>query len=497
MTLSGLSVTRLPTPEQIATERARRSLREFIRQAWPVVEPGSPYVPGWHLNAICEHLEAVTRREIRRLLINVPPRSGKSLTVSVFWPAWVWATRPETRWLYSSYAQSLSTRDNVRCRRLVESQWYRQRWGEVFRLTSDQNVKVRFENDRTGVRIATSVGGSATGEGGDVIVCDDPHKVEEAHSNTVREGVLGWWDETMNTRLNDPRTGAMVVIMQRVHERDLAGHVLAQGGWTHLCLPAEFEATHPFAWPDDPRNEPGELLCPERIGAQELAELKRSLGAYGAAGQLQQRPAPAGGGIFERSAWRYYDPGGRLPEFEQVLQSWDLTFTGAASSDYVVGQVWGLHGADKYLLRQVRERMEFTATIDAVRRATVWVDERYPRQRGHAILVEHAANGAALLDVLGSEIPGLIPVVPRGDKVARARAITPQIEAGNIYLPGRGNADATGYDRDTTPGWVQALIEEAAAFPNAAHDDAIDAMAQAVTRLSESGPRIRVLAGGW
>jgi predicted phage terminase large subunit-like protein len=493
MTLSALSATRLPTPEQIVTERARRSLAEFIRQAWPVVEPGSHYVPGWHLAAICEHLEAVTRGEIRRLLINVPPRSGKSLTVSVFWPGWVWATRPETRWLYASYAQSLSTRDSVRCRRLIESPWYRERWGDVFELTSDQNVKVRFENDRSGVRIATSVGGSATGEGGDVIVCDDAHKIEEAYSDTIREGVLDWWDHTMSTRLNDPRSGAMVHIGQRVHQRDLAGHVLSQGGWDHLCLPAEFEPTHPFVWPDDPRREPGELLCPERVGVQEIETLKNSLGTYAAAGQLQQRPAPAGGGIFERRWWRYYDPKEPLPEPEQVLQSWDLAFSGTSTSDYVVGQVWGQHGADKYLLRQVRERMEFTATIAAVREMTAWVDEHYHCQRGHAILVERAANGAALLDVLGSEIPGLIPVVPRGDKLARARAITPQVEAGNIHLPGASSAEGDRYDRDDTPAWVQSLIEEAAAFPSGAFDDGIDAMVQAISRLSESLPRIRVL----
>jgi predicted phage terminase large subunit-like protein len=496
MTSSASLVTRLPTPEQIAAERARRSLTEFIRQAWPVAEPGSPYVPGWHLDAVCEHLEAVTRGEIRRLLINVPPRSGKSLTVSVFWPAWVWTTQPETRWLYSSYAQSLATRDSVRCRRLIESAWFRERWGDVFSLTSDQNVKVRFENDRTGVRLATSVGGSATGEGGDVIVCDDPHKVEEAHSDTIREGVLDWWDHTMSTRLNDPRTGAMVVIMQRVHERDLAGHVIDQGGWTHLCLPAEFEPRHPFLWPGEPRREPGELLCPERVGVQEIEALKTSLGVYGAAGQLQQRPAPAGGGIFERRWWRYYDPTRPLPEFEQVLQSWDLAFSGTSASDYVVGQVWGQCGADKYLLRQVRERMEFTTTIAAVRAMTSWVDERYPRQRGHGILVERAANGAALLDVLGTEIPGLIPVVPRGHKLARARAITPQVEAGNVLVPGVANAEGSGYDRSLTPPWVQSLIEEAAAFPNAAHDDAIDAMTQAITRLSEPLPRVRVLSLG-
>jgi hypothetical protein len=277
---------------KVDRELATRSLREFVRQAWHVVEPATPFVPGWHIDAICAHLEAVTRGEIRNLLINVPPRHMKSLLVSVFWPAWEWIRWPERRWLYSSYVGALSIRDSLKCRRLIESPWYRARWSHVFSLTGDQNAKMRFDNDRSGYRLSTSVGGAVTGEGGDRIVCDDPHKVDEVESDAARKTAIDWWDVAMSTRVNDPKTSAMIIVMQRCHQRDLSGHLLEKGNFEHLCLPAEYEGptratSIGFS---DPRTEQGELLWPERFGPQEIAELKINLGSYAAAGQLQQRP---------------------------------------------------------------------------------------------------------------------------------------------------------------------------------------------------------------
>ena len=211
---------------EIDKELATRSLREFIRQAWPILQPVTPFVPGWHIDALCEHLEAITYGHIRNLLINIPPRHMKSLTVSVFWPCWEWIRWPERRWLCASYAESLSLRDSRHCRTVIQSPWYRRNWGDVFMLTEDQNEKRRFDNDKTGYRIASSVGGANTGEGGDRIVCDDPHNVKEAESDVARKGVCDWYDQVMSTRVNDPKTAARVIIMQRVHEADLSGHVL-------------------------------------------------------------------------------------------------------------------------------------------------------------------------------------------------------------------------------------------------------------------------------
>src|SRR5260370_19473036 len=222
----------------------------------------------------------------------------KRLLVFVLWPACEGLLWPERRWLYSSYGAQLSIRDSVKCRRLIESPWYQRLWGDRFALTSDQNTKGRFDNDRSGYRLSTSVGGAATGEGGDRIVCDDPHNVQEAESDSVRKGTIEWFDVTMSTRVNDPKTAAKVVVMQRCHQRDLSGHLLEQGGWELLCLPAEYEGPTRVTSIgfSDPRTQPGELLWPDRFGPIEIANLKISLRSLGTAGRRRRGPSPAGRG---------------------------------------------------------------------------------------------------------------------------------------------------------------------------------------------------------
>lgn len=484
-----LSLVKPNVRAKVERELATRSLREFVRQAWHVIEPLTPFVPGRHIDAIIDHLEAVTRGDIRNLLINVPPRHMKSLLVSVLWPAWEWILHPERRWLYSSYAASLSIRDSVKCRTLIESPWYQRFWGDRFALASDQNTKTRFDNDRSGYRIATSVGGAATGEGGDRIVCDDPHNVQEAESDSIRKTTTDWFDVVMSTRVNDPRTVAKVVVMQRCHQQDLSGHLLAQGGWDLLCLPAEYEGptratSIGFV---DPREKQGDLLWPERFGPSQIEELKISLGSYGTAGQLQQRPSPAGGGIFKRHWFRYWQPRGanlppvlvRMPDgtirsieaieaphrVDEQIQSWDCSFKDLQTSDYVVGQVWARFGAIFLLGDQVRARMDCPATLQAIR----GLSEKWPATI--AKLIEDKANGSAVIQMLNYEIPGLLPVNPQGGKIVRAQAIAPLVEAGNVYLP----------HPDYAP-WVNDFIEECVQFPNGAHDDQVDAMTQALLR---------------
>jgi len=326
----------LPDLESVRAERARRHLRVFFQEVWPVLEPGTRFVPGFHLDAVAEHLEAITSGQLQRLLINMPPRHMKSLAVAVCWPMWEWIRHPERRWLFASYAQQLSTRDSLKCRRLIASPWYRRHWGHVYQLTSDQNLKQRFENNRTGYRLATSVGGALTGEGGDRIVVDDPHNVVEADSDAVRRRTLDWFDQSMSTRLNNPQTGAMVIVMQRLHEQDLAGHVLEQGGFEHLCLPAEYDGRKTVTvcgW-QDPRTEMGALLWPARFSATVLADLKRQLGAYGTAGQLQQRPVPRDGGMFKRP---WFAITSALPKaIRSRCRAWDCAAT-PGGGDWTVG----------------------------------------------------------------------------------------------------------------------------------------------------------------
>jgi len=222
---------------------AQESLSTFIRQAWPIIEPKSEYLQNWHIDAISEHLQAITDGKINKLLINMPPRHGKSILVSVMWPVWEWIRNPSGRWLFASYAGSLSTKHSLDRRTILQSEWYKANWGHVFRISGDQNLKTEYQNDRRGVMVATSVGGTATGKGGSRIVVDDPHNPMEAESDVQRESAIRFFDLTLSTRLDDLKTGAIVVVMQRVHEKDLSGHLLNQGGWEHLCLPSEYDGS--------------------------------------------------------------------------------------------------------------------------------------------------------------------------------------------------------------------------------------------------------------
>ena len=226
------------------------SLYEFLKAGWRYIDP-NPYVDSWHLGAIAEHLEAVKDGQITRLIINQPPRTSKSSMLVAFDP-WVWAqahktdtSGPGVQFLHASYAQNLSIRDSVKTRRLIESPWYQKYWGNRVSITTDQNTKTRFDNNQGGYRLATSVGGTLTGEGGGIIIIDDPHNAVEAESEAVRNSTLEWFDNSLSTRLNNPRTGAIILVMQRLHEEDLTGHILSSDAgqdWVHLMLPMRYEA---------------------------------------------------------------------------------------------------------------------------------------------------------------------------------------------------------------------------------------------------------------
>lgn len=491
---------RLPSREDVQRALAERSLSDYTRQAWHVVEPATPYVHGWHIDAIAEHLEAVILGQIRRLIINIPPRHMKSLAVCVFWPTWAWIDHPNLRFLTASYAAQLATRDAVKSRRILQSPWYQSRWGHLFELAGDQNEKKKYENTKSGYRLATSTGGTATGEGGDILMLDDPHKAKQIHSVRIRENDLSWWKETWSTRLNDPEKGAEVIVMQRLHESDLTGFILSEvGGYEHLCLPARFETERrcvtSIGW-TDPRKEQGELLWPDRVGEESLADLEKKLGPYGAAGQLQQRPSPAAGGILQRAWWRFWIPKGAKVEPERVLmtdgsyhecpqvelpepltmeaQSWDMAFKDTVDSAYVAGQAWGQLGPDYFLLDQIREKLDLPGSIAAVREMT--------RRRPQAITkwIEDKANGPAVIQSLRKELPGLMEVSPKGSKEGRAHAISPFVKAGNVYLP-----------HPALYPWVRDLIEEATKFPNSTYKDQVDAMTQAILEF-EANPGVLI-----
>lgn len=474
------------------TAKAEKAFRHFVRQAWHVVEPATPFQHNWHIDDLCDHLQslilwppATHTPPIRNFLVTMPPRAMKSLIISVFFVPWAWIHKPELRFLYASYAQSLSTEHSQLSRMVIESEWYQSRWGHVYQLADDDNLKTRFSNSSRGQRIATSVGASVTGFGGDFVICDDPHNVQQAESDSVRQSAVDWWNRAMSTRLNNPSTGVRIVVMQRVHESDVAGSVLAKGNYTHMNLPMEYEPTDyvsPIGW-SDPRMEEGELLWPSRYDADKIATFKADLGSYAYASQFQQHPAPAEGGMFKRHWWRYWQPrGSNLPAipvkmpngetrhiyaddqpawWDRSAQSWDMTFKETKTGSYVVGLVGAISGTKGYVLDLYRDRVEFTGAVQAVRS----MHAKYPDIGAN--LIEDKANGPAVIDTLRNEIPGIIATSVEGSKEARAASSTARVEAGNWYLPHPQIAP-----------WVNDFIKELAAFPTGSHDDQVDSFSQ-------------------
>jgi predicted phage terminase large subunit-like protein len=474
---------RQPTPSELEDALAQRSLAHFIKYGWPNIDPAD-YIANWHIDAIGEHLQAVTNGDCRRLIINIPPRHMKSLSVSVAWPAWTWAQKkhsansgPGVGFLCMSYAQNLSIRDNVKCRRLIESRWYQQRWGERFEMAPDQNTKMRFENDQGGYRIASSVDGQGTGEGGDIVCIDDAIGAKDALSPTIRYGVNEWYDGTMSSRLNNPKTGAFVLVMQRLHEDDLVGHVLqrdAPGEWTHLCLPARYEHDHPAVWIRDPRKEDGQLLWPERMGEKEVTTLETSMGSYAAAGQLQQRPAPREGGMFKRAWFEIVDA---APDNLTYVRDWDLAGTiekPGTDPDWTVGAKIGRDMKGFHYITDIRRfrgsphevetRMLATATEDGLR-CMVSIKQD-PGQSGKAQVEAHTRMFAGFIVKSATET---------GSKETRAAPFAAQCEAGNVKLV-RGP-------------WITAFLDEIEVFPFGKHDDQADAASSAFNVLAaNSGP---------
>lgn len=501
---SALGSLHVPSLDAVRYARAYASLAEFTRQAWHIVEPGTELLWGPHLDLICECLESITLGEVpcdaflaahdlpaeplTALVINVPPRYCKSTIVSVMWPCWEWAHRPEMRGMYSSYSAELSTQHSLARRRVLESDWYmtgvRTVWcpDGVWGLSPDQNLKTRFENTRRGQMLAVSTGGSATGAGGDRVVMDDPLNPTEALSDARRASANTFYDHTLSTRINDKTTGAFVLIMQRLHQADVTGHVLSQGGWCHICLPCVAESDERHVFPRSGRvweRATDDVLWPERESAEQVAHAKVRLGSWAFAGQYQQRPTPLEGGLIRRAWLRYWtrsrqpDDGDDVVELPDALtdhvQSWDMTYWDTDTADYCVGQVWARCGANVYLLDQDRAKRDLPASKDAIR----VLSARWPQASRK--MVERTANGAEVLRTMRDEVPGLVGVKVEGSKVARLMAHIAMLEAGNVFLP---------HPREA--GWVTDTIEEWTLFPSGEHDDTVDAMSQALSHYAST-----------
>lgn len=486
--------------------KAELSLYEFLKQAWKWIEGDKEFTDGWHIQAICEHLEAIAERKIKNLLINMPPRCSKSSIVSVAFPVWRWIHSPAERFMYSSYAVSLALRDSVKCRRLIQSPWYQERWGELYKLEGDQNTKRRFDNNVGGYRIATSSGASSTGEGASILVSDDPNNALDGESEVQRERKIDWWTQVWSTRLNDKKNDCRVVVQQRIHEKDISGFILSNDDnneWVKLILPMEYEesrksrtiilpTTDGKIW-EDPRCKEGQLLWSERIGDKELQSLKQSLGSeYAIAGQLQQRPSPATGGIIKKTWFKWWKHS-TMPEIVFTVQSWDTALTGNSKSAYSACTTWGIfydHNniANIILLSMWRDRVEYPQIRNMAKR--LYYDyrdtgkEHNPIYKGKPLdmfLIEAKASGDPLIQDLSLAGIRAIPFNPSkyGDKIQRVRMITHLIESGLVWLP----AKSPSYE-SLLP-FADIFQESVASFPVAESRDLVDTMTQALLKLKD------------
>ena len=445
-------------------ERLEGSLHEFSKAAWPILEPVTHYIDGRHIRILCELLQRVTTREIdRTLLVNVPPGTMKSLACSVFWPCWAWARQPDTRWLFASYSAERSTYDSRRRRQLLQSEWYKERWGDSWQFVGDQNRQTRYENSANGWMYSTSVGGAATGEHPDYVVADDPHKVKEAESDEEREHAIRWWRGTIGSR-GVVRGVRRVVIMQRLHESDLSGNLIDGGDIEHVCFPMRYERDHPYPCKHDWRVEDGQLLWSEAFDEIKVRAMERDMGSYTAAGQLQQRPSPRGGALFKADWIQLVDEVPR--DYDVAVRYWDCAASKAKAADYTAG-----------------------ARLLVDKAGIVWLDDMVcgkwsPGERDNVVLatagidgpntyvfmeLESGASGPSLIAHYTRLLAGYVfrgdRVSQRGRKERRAEPLASYMQAGNVRI--------------RKAEWTRDVVQELLSFPFGNHDDRTDSFSGA------------------
>ncbi len=488
--------------KKIQRKKLEQSLYEFLKKAWSSIEGDTRFSEGWHIQSICLHLEEAYKRNIKRLLINIPPRSSKTSIISVAFPAWVWTKDPTQKFMYSSYAQSLSLEHSLKCRRLIESDWYQSLWGHRYGLSSDQRTKSFFENDQKGYRIATSVGSSSTGKGANFLIADDPNNVKDGKSDLKRKATNSWWDQVWSTRLNNPKEDVKIIVQQRVHQQDVSGHIIENDendDWVKLILPMEYEESSHCktiyieelggVW-KDPREEENELLTPDRFSQKEVEQLKNQLGAYGYAGQFQQRPSPLEGEIIKKGWFKWWkEP--HLPEIQLVLQSWDTALRAGEMNAYSACTTWGIFYDENYiehilLLSMWRGRVEYPELRERAQRLFFDYRDteefRNPALRGRKVdilLVEGKVSGDSLIQDLNRGGIAARPFQPEkyGDKMSRVRLITHLIHGGRVWV----SAKSPNYNRLYS--FAEEFLENCALFPNAESRDLVDTMTQALLQL--------------
>ncbi len=451
---------------EVEKEACRRSLATFAKQAWHILEPATPLKWGWALDAICLHLQSVTDGTFNKLLMNVPPGTMKSLLTGVIWPAWEWGPRamPFMRHLGTAHKQDLAVRDALKCRRLIQSDWYQQRW--PVQLVSDQNAKTKFENNSTGFVEAMAFT-SMTGSRGDRVKLDDPLSADDANSEAALRSAVLTFTEALPTRVNNEKS-AIVVIMQRLHERDTSGVILDRKlGYVHLCLPMRFESDRRCVTPifTDPRTEEGELLFADRFSEQQVSELERTMGGYASAGQLQQRPSPRGGGMFKKE---WFEVVNAAPAGCRWARGWDLAGTKSDTAAYTAGVLMGRDSDGLFYIKNVtRDRVDPVGVkkmlVNTASQDGRDVPGSIPQGPGSA----GKSWGQELIRALAGYVYTMSPET--GDKATRALPLAAQAEAGNVKL--------------VAGSWNRDFLEEISMFPVGKYKDQTDAASRAFDML--------------
>ena len=450
----------------------RQDLSSFIYQCFIELNPTTPYLHNWHIDLIASRLVDVIQGKTTRLIINVPPRSLKSVIASIAFVAWVLGHHPSKEIICASYGQDLADKLALDCRRIMQTDWYQQLFG--VHLAGGRPSVADFRTTSSGGRFATSVGGVLTGRGGDIIIIDDPLKPDGAMSDAERQKANDWFDHTVMSRLNDKKTGAIVIIMQRLHQDDLVGHVLDQADWSLLSLPAIAEVEEHFVFntifgEQKIIRKVDDLLHPAREPLTVLNKVRVTLGEYNFAGQYQQLPVPLGGGLV-KTKWLVYLEPHEFPEtYDSILQSWDTASKTNQLADFSVCTTWGIKGGKFYLLDVWRQRADFPE----LKRAVIALFLKYQPQ---TILVEDKSSGTALIQELKeSNIYCIKSVIPKGDKAIRLFNKTVLFENGAVNLPAKAS-------------WLAEYVHELTSFPTAKYDDQVDSTTQALEYFGNDFP---------
>ena len=456
----------------------RQDFYAFTERAFYELNPSATFQHNWHLEAIASSLEASRRGDVTRLILNEPPRSLKSHFASVAFAAFVLGHDPSAKIICASYGQDLSNKHASDCRNVMNSAWYRELFPGA-QLVSPRNSLHELVTTQSGFRLATSVGGALTGRGADFLIVDDPMKPEEALSETQRQAVNNWFDHTLYSRLNDKKRGRIILIMQRLHEDDLVGHVVAMEPWTVVRFPAIAEEDEGHVIPTVHgvrrfQRREGEALHPEREPIEVLNRIRTTIGEYNFASQYQQAPTPLGGGMVKIAWFKTYAAADLPARFDLILQSWDTANKPTELCDYSVCTTWGLREKHIYLLHVFRKRLGYPELKRAVQEQA---DAFGPK----IILLEDKGSGTQLIQELIREgMHTIKSYEPRMDKATRMNTVTPTIENGFVHLPD----DA---------GWLAEYLHELASFPKGKFDDQADSTSQALDWLKQYCLRPKIL----